>query len=129
MLNGLTLERNGNGKPARTSWQTTHTPVVDILETAEDIQLHVDLPGVKPEDVELKFEQKELTIHARVAPRHQNEKILGECVTAEFHRAFRVAEDIDPDRISATLKNGVLTLRLLKSERVKPRKISVKSTD
>ncbi len=78
--------------------------------------------------MELRFERDELTIHARIAPRHEEEKLLREHDTREFHRAFRINEEVDPDGITATLKNGVLTLRLPKSDRVKPRKISVGGT-
>jgi HSP20 family protein len=127
MGNTLTLEKNGQAKPATTwtGWQMTYTPRVDILETDEELFLHVDLPGVRPEDVELRFEQNELTIHGRVAPRNEESGLLCEYDTGEFHRVFRINEDVDVNNITATLKNGVLTLRLPKSERVKPRKITV----
>jgi len=130
MTSTLTLQRNGNQtKPTRTSWQTTYTPVADIFEGEDELRLYLDLPGVRPEDVELRFERNELTVHGRVAPRQHEENVLAEYDTREFHRAFRISEEVDPDQISATLKDGVLTLRLPKSDRVKPRKISVRGAE
>jgi len=130
MTNTVTLQRNGQQtKPTRTVWQTTYTPMVDILDAEDQLLLFLDLPGVRPDDVELRFDGNELTVHARVTPRSQEEKLLQEHDTREFHRAFRINEKVDLDGISASLKDGVLTLRLPKSVRGAARKINVKSAD
>jgi len=122
MANTQTLERNCAAR------QTTYTPRVDIHETDEELTLYADLPGVRPEDLELHFEDNELTVHGRVAPRHGTDQgVSCEYGPGDFHRVFRINEEIDASSISASLKNGVLTLRLPKSERVRPRKIDVKN--
>jgi len=127
MDNTQMLVKNGKGSQARSGWQTTYTPRVDILETEEGLLLHADLPGVKPEDLEVRFEQDELTVHGRVTSRPEHgHDLLREYDTGEFHRVFRINEDVDANRISATLKQGVLTLCLPRSERARPRKIDVK---
>jgi HSP20 family molecular chaperone IbpA len=51
--------------------------------------------------------------------------LLSEYGVGDFYRAFSIDQDINPDKIAAELKNGVLTVHLLKSEAVKPRKIAI----
>lgn len=104
-----------------------YSPRIDILETADELVLHADLPGVVSENIDIQFENGELTIHGKVAPRQENVKFLyGEYGTGDFHRTFSIGEMIDADRIVAELSNGVLTLHLPKAEKVKPRRIEVK---
>jgi HSP20 family protein len=103
------------------------TPRVDIMETEEESLLLADLPGVKPEDVDVHFDNGELSIDGRCAPRHQGANyLLSEYGVGDFYRAFTISEQIDWQKISAELKNGVLTVYLPKAETVKPRKITVK---
>jgi HSP20 family protein len=103
------------------------TPRVDILETDEESLLLADLPGVTPEDVDVRFENGELIIGGRCASRHQGAKyLLSEYGVGDFYRAFTISDHIDWQKISAELKNGVLTVHLPKAETVKPRKITVK---
>jgi HSP20 family protein len=103
------------------------TPRVDIVETEEESLLLADLPGVKPKDVDVRFDNGELIIDGRCAPRHQGANyLLSEYGVGDFYRAFTISEQIDWQKISAELKNGVLTVHLPKAETVKPRKITVK---
>ena len=103
------------------------TPRVDIMETEEESLLLADLPGVKPEDADVRFDNGELIIDGRCAPRHQGANyLLSEYGVGDFYRAFTISEQIDWQKISAELKTGVLTIHLPKAEIVKPRKITVK---
>ena len=102
-------------------------PRVDILETEHALVLLADLPGVKPSDVDVRFENGELTIHGRRTPSNAGKRrALWEYEPAHYHRAFRLSEDVAADQIEAELKNGVLTVRLPKAEAAKPRRINVK---
>lgn len=99
----------------------------DFVETENELLLYGDLPGVKPENLDLRFENDRLTIHGKVEPRHQDrELIYGEYGIGDYHREFEVYEEIDADKISAELNNGVLCVHLPKSEAVKPTRIEVK---
>jgi HSP20 family protein len=103
------------------------TPRVDIMETEEESLLLADLPGVKPEDVDVRFDNGELLINGRCAPRHEGANyLLSEYGVGDYHRAFSIGEYIDWQKISAELKNGVLTVHLPTAETVKPKKITVK---
>ena len=117
--NGLT--------PAEVMRNVTYTPRVDILETEEELLLFADLPGVRQEDVDIRFENGELTLHARRQPTDVGRgQWLFENETGDFFRAFRISEQVDASKIWAELKNGVLTLHLPKVEAAKPRKITVR---
>lgn len=129
-MNTTTLERQKvPAEVERTRSGKTYLPVVDIRETKEELVLFADLPGVKPDGVDIHFEGGELTITGRVEPRQPDgtRYLLLEYETGDFARTFRISESIDASRISAELKDGVLTLHLPKVEAVKPRKIAVKT--
>ena len=105
------------------------TPAVDIFEDAEGVKIVMEVPGVKPEDVKLSLEDGTLTIRGekkQVAEEktervHRYERSYG-----SFERTFSLPTSVDPDRIEARHENGLLTVRLPKVERAKPRQIEVK---
>lgn len=103
----------------------TFTPRVDIFEAEKELVVYADLPGVKPEDLDLQFEKGELILRATCPPRRAGGFVRQEYGVGDFYRAFTVAEEIDADKIAAELKNGVLTVRLPKAEKAQPRKIQV----
>lgn len=112
------------------SWHddSIYSPRFDCWESAEEIVMYGDLPGVMPEDLDIKFEDGQLLIHGRVQARHSDYEFrFGEYGLGDYKRSFHVGEMIDVDSISAELKNGVAIIRLPKSEHAKPRKIEVKS--
>jgi HSP20 family protein len=101
-------------------------PRIDMLETDDEVLLYADLPGVRPTDVDIRFENGELTIHGRRQSNHVGKtKLFVENDSAHYHRSFRLDENIAADKIAAEMKNGVLTIRLPKAEAAKPRKITV----
>lgn len=109
----------------------TYIPQVDILEQDDRLLLLADMPGVKPDQLEITYERGELTIYGQVTPRQdptQNNYVLREYGVGDFYRAFQVGECIDASGISAELKNGVLTLHLPKTKAAVPRRIAVKAS-
>src|SRR5262245_38138947 len=112
--------------PTEVTRGVTVTPPVDILETEDELLLFADLPGVREDDVDIRFENGELTLHARRAPTQATGQWLWENESGDFFRAFRISEQVDASKIWAELKHGVLTLHLPKVEAAKPRKISVR---
>lgn len=103
-------------------------PNVDILERADELIVHADVPGAASDGIDVDFEDGILSIHAKAPPRNQDVDFLArEYGVGDFYREFRVNETIDVAKISAEFADGVLTLHLPKVEAVKPRKIAVKS--
>lgn len=121
-------KRTDLATPERTYGGTTYTPRCDIFETDDELVLCADLPGVEPGDADVRFENGQLEIYARCAPRQQGVNYLGyEYGVGDYYRAFTVGEAVNSDKIAAELKNGVLTVHLPKSEAAKPKRIAVKA--
>ena len=104
-------------------------PPVDVFEDTNAVQIMAELPGVKPEDVKISLENSLLTIRGEKRQTaeektdrvHRYERYYG-----VFERAFTVPSTVDADHIRASYDLGVLTVRLPKLERAKPRQIEVK---
>lgn len=113
----------------RPSQRREFIPACDIVESKEDLQLFIDMPGAKSESVELDLKNGALTITARVEDRVPADMnfLLREYGIGDFRRSFNIGEGIDANEISAALRNGVLTVTLPKSEAIRPRKIEVKN--
>jgi HSP20 family molecular chaperone IbpA len=113
----------------RTCDSAVFTPRVDILETDDELLLYADLPGVAPDGLNISYENKELTIEGKVPARHSGvEHLHSEYGVGDFRRTFTIGELIDVESIAAELKHGALTVHLPKSDRVKPRRIEVKTS-
>lgn len=105
-------------------------PAIDAIETAEAIELEVELPGYALADLSITMEGPELTIAGSAPKRTLPE---GAAVLrrerperAAFARTVRVSVPIDAERVSARLESGILRVSLSKAEVAKPRKIEVK---
>jgi HSP20 family protein len=103
------------------------SPQVDIFENEQELLLLADMPGVKPQDIDLHYEKGELTIFGKVTPRNNVGYLFHEYAVGDYRRTFTVREEIDPTKITAEYKQGVLTVKLPKREEVKPMKISIKA--
>jgi len=105
-------------------------PPLNIWEDADHLYVEAELPGWELEDLEIYVSAgNELSISGqRNQPElkegawHRQERSFG-----KFRRTFELPSDVDSDKVTATFKNGVLTIEMAKSEEVKPRKIEVKA--
>ena len=127
------MKKQGDGNVAvaeRTRDAATYTPRFDIVETENELHLCGDLPGACKDGLDIRFENGLLEIRGKVQPRHtEHEFVYGEYGIGDFYRGFTIGEAVDVEKISAELNNGVLTLRLPKTEAAKPRKIAVKAAE
>jgi HSP20 family protein len=106
------------------------TPAVDLLETPTDVQIDVDLPGIDPVLVEVSLTGNMLNIQGpkrtHVPPQggtvHVSERMQG-----PFQRSIPMPAPVIADSVTAELKNGVLQIRLMKSEKARAMKIPVHS--
>jgi len=113
----------------RTRAKRIYKPAVDIIEKNEDIYLLADMPGVDNESVEVTLEKDTLTIYGKVEPEVPEGLRLTESEygVGDFQRTFSLSDEIDREKIQASVKNGVLRLKLPKAEAVKTKKIPVKA--
>lgn len=103
-------------------------PAVDIFETDQEIVLEVDVPGVTREGVQV--EVNDGILHLRGERKFEKQVKEESCHRVErsygaFHRSFSLPDTVDPGKVAAELKNGVLEVRLAKMERAKPKQIQV----
>jgi HSP20 family protein len=108
----------------------TFSPTVDIFETDDAITVLADMPGVRTDGLNIDLREDVLTIDGRVAEDFESkgEQILvHEYETGGYRREFRLTNLIDRDRIDASLRDGVLRLRLPKAEAARPRRIEVRA--
>jgi len=105
------------------------TPLVDIFETESKITLLADMPGVRPEDLNIDLRDNTLTLTGGISPVEgpNEEDVLIEYETGKYFRQFTLSEVIDQNKIDAQLNNGVLRLTLPKVEKATPRKVIVKA--
>lgn len=120
------FNRFGSPAPLSASWRGVF-PAVNLWETADAYVLTAELPGVTSEDIQVSLEGTSLTLqgqrnidHPEGASVHRAERQGG-----TFRRAFELPAAVDPDKVEAVHKNGVLLLRLPKTPESKPRQISV----
>jgi HSP20 family protein len=106
-------------------------PLVDVMETDMDFQIRAELPGVEKKDVKLSVEDRVLLISGH---RDQEKEEKGkryhrvERAYGRFARSFTVPDSVDGQKVTAELKNGMLTVRLPKSEKARPKSIEVQVT-
>jgi HSP20 family protein len=107
----------------------TLTPPVDVIEDANGITLYADLPGVSRDKLHLQVESDTLTIEAQ-ADLSVPEGLTSshtEVGLARFRRVFTLSKELDTERVSAELAQGVLTLRIPKAQHAQPRRIEVQT--
>ncbi|HEX4265497.1 MAG TPA: Hsp20/alpha crystallin family protein [Verrucomicrobiae bacterium] len=101
-------------------------PNVNIFETQEGYVLEAEMPGVGKEGLDVTLEGTEITITGRRSPETvTGQPLFRERNTADYRRVFELDPAIDTAKVSAKVTQGILTVTLPKSERVKPRKIAV----
>lgn len=122
------LRHSGNGPQGRQQSRPTYSPRFDIWEGDDELVLYGDLPGVSSNDLDIHFENRQLTILGKVCRCHDGEGCLySEYGVGDLQRTFTIGEAINSEAISAELRDGVLTLHLPKSDEAKPRRIKVKA--
>lgn len=113
----------------RTRARKAYAPRVDIYETHDDIVVLADMPGVDENSVDITLEKSILTINGYVEPTQPENYnlVYAEYEVGDYQRSFTLSNEIDQENIEATVKNGVLHLRLPKAGPAKTRKITVKA--
>jgi HSP20 family protein len=102
-------------------------PSVNIYDDDDEVLMAVQAPGVTKDKLNLEIRNNMLVITgARETPAYSNATPLRrECVTGEFRRTVQIPSKVQPDRIEASFKNGILTVRLPKAEEAKPKHIAI----
>lgn len=102
-------------------------PAVDIRETDTELIVYAALPGMSKEDVSLEVKDSTLVLSGRMKALGSDEDswVRRELPRGEFLRAFTLPADVQPGKVTASMKNGVLEVHMPKHEEAKPRKIAI----
>ena len=114
----------GNGDTETAVW----APRVDLSETDEFYFIHLDVPGMSKEDLDINFHDNTLTVSGERKVEETEEQhnfVRMERTFGHFYRSFSLPKAIKTDKINANYKDGVLTIRVPKAEESKPRRIKV----
>jgi HSP20 family protein len=117
----------GYGRPTETSWSMP----TEVRETADELRFNIELPGLRPEDIDLTVENNVLTITAEKKFEREEGKdedgnyTLFERRYGKFSRSFTLPSTVEANAIKADFEHGVLSVSLPKSETAKPRRIQI----
>jgi HSP20 family protein len=125
-MNRLFDSAFGGNQAARTAFD--FAPVVDIEESPEQYEIHVDLPGCTQKDVKVHVMGDTLTIRGerRQETREKANALRSERVYGTFERSFTLPQPVRADQVRATFKDGVLDIAVPKAEEARLREIEVK---
>ncbi|MDY6914095.1 MAG: Hsp20/alpha crystallin family protein [Planctomycetota bacterium] len=116
--------------PVSRRQEDSFMPLVDIYETADGMTvLESEIPGAKPESVDIRVDRGVLTISASGELPEMSEaysRTYTGFASGEYFRAFALSDEVDRDKIEASLSDGVLTVRLPKAAAAQTRKIEIK---
>ena len=104
-----------------------YQPAVDIKETPDEVVLQFDMPGVGKDNVELTVDKGMLTVVGKVDKEESGTAVYCETRVGDYRRRFTLTDDVDADNITAEIKAGVLTVRILKPQTAQPKKIAITS--
>ena len=116
--------RDGDNGLSASDW----VPSVDIKENEKEFFIHADVPGVKADDIDVSMENGILTIKGHRESETQQEKEnyrRVERFSGTFLRRFTLPDTVDPDGVTAKTQDGVLEIRVPKSSKAQPRRITV----
>ena len=105
----------------------TYLPVTDIFETSHELTVVMEMPGVDKQNVDVTVENDVLSVSGRIdfSKYEGLQPVYTEYNVGHYARSFQLSSKIDQGKITADLKDGVMTLVLPKAEETKPRKIEV----
>lgn len=105
---------------------TIEYPYVNLYETGDEIEIKVVAPGIKGEDLNIHLIDNTLYIEGEKKDDHIDKKyIRKERDFGKFRKAVKLPYKVDSNKIDAGIKEGILTIKLVKSEDVKPKKIEI----
>ena len=118
----------GNGGNGDENGSATWAPRVDLAETEDGYLIHLDVPGMSKEELDINFHENVLTVRGERKAEEANEQrnyVRVERAYGGFYRSFTLPKAIKQDEIEANYQDGVLTIRVPKAEESKPRRIEV----
>lgn len=122
-----TTDKTEAETPETTTGGRVYRPLTDIVETDQGVMLMLEMPGVAADDVDVTLDKRVLTIRGKVQATTPEKLQLAyaEYGEGDFERSFTLSDDFDPEKIGASVSNGVLTVTLPRAVEAQPKKIAV----
>jgi|WetSurMetagenome_2_1015567.scaffolds.fasta_scaffold1150620_2 HSP20 family protein len=113
----------------RTKDSSTYVPMVDIYEAGENLYLMADMPGTDESGVNITLDKDVLTIEATIDESiyGQRKATYSEYGIGDYYRQFTISDEIDREKIEASMKDGILKIVLPKAEPHKTKKIAIQA--
>ncbi|MFO8231060.1 MAG: Hsp20/alpha crystallin family protein [Longimonas sp.] len=119
-----TSDENGRNESTTRMW----APRTDMVETPDNYEIRLDLPGLSKDDLTINMQERQLTVSGErrhEARNEDDEYVRVERAFGHFHRSFTLPQSIQEDNIEASYQDGVLTITVPKAEESKPRQIAI----
>ncbi len=102
-------------------------PAINVVQTPADVQVYLFAPGLDPKQLSVSIQQNLLTIEGERQIPHQGNATYyrQERVGGRFHRAVSLKDDVDPQRVEATYRDGIVQITLHRREAARPRQIEI----
>jgi HSP20 family protein len=115
----------GLPRPGNAPW----SPLAEVSETDDAYLVHVELPGIRKDQVDVQLVDRELVISGDIKESENGRRRRSSRRTGRFEYRTYLPGDVKADQVSAQLADGVLTVTVPKSEATKPRRIEVKTSE
>jgi HSP20 family protein len=105
-------------------------PPLNITQDNDNFYVRAEVPGIKPDEISISVVRNRLSLAGKREIQREHERMSyhrKERAEGSFNRSVTLATEIDPDKVDAQYADGILTLRLPKAEKVKPRQITVRT--
>ncbi len=103
-----------------------YSPDVDIQASENEVVFIIDLPGVSKGDVKIEIDENDvLSIRAKNSYKEPEDIMFRQYNNGNYYRAFALSDDLDKDKISGSIENGLLEIRIPKKEEAKPKRIQI----
>jgi HSP20 family protein len=115
---------------AATTGPAAWAPLADVTETDDAFKVEVELPGVKPEDVDVEVNGQELLVTGEIKEKEREGTVRSNTRrTGQFEYRMLLTGEVDTENVEATMSDGVLSITAHKAEAMKPRHIEVKASN
>jgi HSP20 family protein len=129
MFGGVARRTGDEQRTQAAGW----SPAIDVIQEDEDLVVRAELPGAKPEDVDIAVHNGVLTISGKLEEEREEERsgyLVRERRSGSFRRSLQLPQDVDEDQIKANFENGVLEVKIPGAAAMKePKRIQIGGTD
>lgn len=130
---GGPARRSGTGQQQQGTQITGWAPAIDVVQRDEDLVIRAELPGARPEDVDITVQNRVLTISGKLEEEREEERqgyLVKERRFGTFRRSLQLPQDVDEDQIHARFENGVLEVTIQgAAAAMEPRRVQIEGTD